>query len=226
MTDILQTAVISERRAGYAGVKRVLDIIGSAMLLVALSPLLAVLAAWIKLGDHGPVLYSGVRVGRDGKEFSMHKFRTMVTGADKVGPASTAGDDKRITASGRVMRRFKLDELPQLWNVLVGEMSFVGPRPQVPWAVNLYTPKERALLWVRPGITDFASLRYRNEAEILRGSPDPDKDYLEKIAPGKIRLGLHYVQNYSFWTDAKLLAATALAIFGANPEWALPKHVA
>jgi len=153
----------------------------------------------------------------------MRKFRTMVVDADKIGPSSTAGDDPRITRPGKFMRRFKLDELPQLFNVLRGEMSFVGPRPQVQWAVDLYTPEERLLLSVRPGITDFASLRFRNEDEILKGSADPDKDYLEKIAPQKIKLGLHYVRNQSLLTDLKLIVATGLMVFGVSPEWCLPR---
>ncbi len=203
--------------------KRLFDIVLSALGLLVLSPVLAGLALWIKRSDPGPCLYAGVRVGRGGRPFKMLKFRTMVVDADKVGPSSTSGDDQRITRPGRVMRRFKLDELPQLVNVLRGDMSFVGPRPQVQWAVDLYSPAERQLLTVRPGITDFASLRFRNEAEILRGSTDPDKDYLEKIAPGKIQLGLYYVRHHSLSTDLKLILATALAVAGVDPEWCLPR---
>lgn len=206
----------------YPLVKRVLDLASAATGLLLLSPLLLGLALWIRRSDPGPVLYAGVRVGRGGRPFRMLKFRSMIVDADKVGPSSTSGDDPRISRPGRVMRRFKLDELPQLINVLKGEMSLVGPRPQVQWAVDLYSPEERQLLSVRPGITDYASLRYRNEAEILRGSSDPDRDYLEKIAPGKIALGLFYVRNYSFVTDVKLLLATMLTAAGVDPEWCLP----
>src|SRR6185437_14093478 len=149
---------------------------------VALSPLFMAIAAWVKLSSPGPVLYAGLRIGRGGVPFRMLKFRTMVVNADALGASSTSADDARLTSAGRVLRRFKLDELPQLVNVLRGDMSFVGPRPQVGWAVELYTPEERELLSVRPGITDFASLKFRNEGEILRGSADPDRDYLEKIA--------------------------------------------
>jgi lipopolysaccharide/colanic/teichoic acid biosynthesis glycosyltransferase len=152
----------------------------------------------------------------------MLKFRTMVANADRMGATSTADDDARLTVAGRFLRRFKLDELPQLINVLLGEMSFVGPRPQVEWAVKLYNPEEQHLLSIRPGITDFASLRFRNEGEILHGSIDPDRDYLEKIAPHKIRLGLYYVRNYSFSIDAKILAATLLSLAGVDPAWCLP----
>jgi lipopolysaccharide/colanic/teichoic acid biosynthesis glycosyltransferase len=203
--------------------KRLFDIVLSASGLIVLFPVLAGLALWIKVSHPGPCLYAGVRVGRGGRLFKMLKFRTMVVDADKVGPSSTSGDDPRITRPGLVMRRFKLDELPQLLNVLRGDMSFVGPRPQVQWAVDLYSTTERQLLSVRPGITDFASLRFRNEAEILRGSTDPDRDYLEKIAPGKIQLGLYYVHNYSFVTDVKLILATGLAVWGVDPEWCLPQ---
>jgi lipopolysaccharide/colanic/teichoic acid biosynthesis glycosyltransferase len=207
----------------YPLIKRLLDFIASLAGIILLSPLLIALVIWIKLADPGPVFYYGVRVGRNGKLFRMMKFRTMVVNADKVGPSSTAGDDPRITRPGHFMRRFKLDELSQLFNVLRGEMSLVGPRPQVQWAVDLYTPEERALLTVRPGITDFASLRFRNEAEILQGSTDPDKDYLEKIAPLKIRLGLHYVRTYSLGTDLKILLATVLSLAGVDPAWCLPR---
>jgi len=152
----------------------------------------------------------------------MIKFRTMVIGADKLGPSSTARGDDRITRPGHFIRRFKLDEISQLINVFRGDMSLVGPRPQVQWAVDLYTPEERRLLDVRPGITDYASIRFRNEAEILAGSPDPDRDYLEKIAPLKIKLGLYYVGTYSLFTDLKLIVATILSVVGVNPEWSLP----
>jgi lipopolysaccharide/colanic/teichoic acid biosynthesis glycosyltransferase len=155
----------------------------------------------------------------------MLKFRTMIVDAERVGPSSTAGDDPRITRPGRFMRRLKLDELPQLLNVLVGDMSFVGPRPQVQWAVDLYSSEERHLLDVRPGITDWASLLFRNEGEILAGSSDPDRDYLEKIAPLKIKLGLHYVYHRSFIVDLEIILATALSVVGVDPAWCLPRGV-
>ena len=207
----------------YPFLKRTLDFFLALGALVVLSPVLFAIVLWIKLADPGPVLYAGNRVGRGGKTFRMLKFRTMVVDADRVGPSSTAGDDPRITRPGRFMRRLKLDELPQLINVLRGEMSFVGPRPQVHWAVDLYTTEQRTLLAVRPGITDYASLRFRNEGEILKGSKDPDKDYLEKIAPLKIELGLHYVQTYSLVSDVKLIVATFLSVFGVDPGWCLPR---
>jgi lipopolysaccharide/colanic/teichoic acid biosynthesis glycosyltransferase len=204
--------------------KRAFDLILSLIGLIVFGPVLLLLALWIKLGSKGPLFYRGARVGRGGRTFRIYKFRTMIVDADKVGPSSTGEDDPRITRCGKFLRRYKLDELPQLLNVLAGEMSFVGPRPQVQWAVDLYTPRERDLLKVRPGITDYASLVFRNEGEILRGSADPDKDYLEKIAPEKIRLGLLYVQSHSVGTDIKIILATVGAILGKDPSWCLPEH--
>jgi lipopolysaccharide/colanic/teichoic acid biosynthesis glycosyltransferase len=207
----------------YPGCKRAMDVTLAVLGVVVLLPLLLGVAAWIKFADGGPVFYKGMRVGRRGATFRMIKFRTMIVDAEKRGPSSTSAQDARLTAPGRFLRRFKLDELPQLFNVLRGDMSFVGPRPQVQWAVDLYTPEERLLLSVRPGISDFASLRFRNEGEILRGSVDPDKDYLEKIAPLKIKLGLYYVRNQSLATDLKVIVATALSVFGMEPDWCLPR---
>jgi len=210
----------------YPFLKRLIDFAVALVGLIILSPVLLGIAVWVKATSAGPVLYGGRRIGKNGQAFRMLKFRTMVANADKIGGSSTAADDARLTAPGRVLRRYKLDELPQLLNVLRGDMSFVGPRPQVEWAVNLYTPEERGLLTVRPGITDFASLRFRNEGEILRGSVDPDRDYLEKIAPHKIRLGLYYVRHYSLAVDLKILAATLLSLVGIDPSWCLPTAVA
>ena len=202
--------------------KRLFDIVVSAIgLILCILPLLA-FALWIKFDSKGPVFYRGRRVGRNGKPFNVLKFRSMVVDAERIGASSTSDDDPRITRPGKFLRRGKLDELPQMINVLVGEMSWVGPRPQVQWAVDLYTAEERALLTIRPGITDYSSLVYRNEGEILRGSTDPDKDYMEKIAPGKIRLGLIYVRTHNLWIDVKIMVATALAILGVDPTWCLP----
>jgi|SRR2546422_4357700 len=192
--------------------KRSFDLILSLLGLIILAPLLAALALLIKLDSPGPVFYRGVRAGRFGKPFRIFKFRTMVEDADKVGGWSTAGDDPRVTRTGRFLRKYKLDELPQLFNVLLGEMSLVGPRPQVPWAVDLYTEEERCILRVRPGITDPASLEFRDEGEILRASTNPDKDYLEKIHPEKMRLSLEYVRTQSFWLDCKILWQTVAAV--------------
>lgn len=198
--------------------KRAFDLLGSMLGLLVLSPVLFFIALLIKVGSKGPVWYRGLRVGRSGVPFRIFKFRTMVANADKIGASSTPDNDPRITRVGRFLRKYKLDELPQLINVLVGEMSLVGPRPQVPWAVELYRDEEKALLTVRPGITDYASIRFSNEADILRGSLDPDKDYLEKIAPEKIRLGLEYVRNRNLWVDMRIISATLWGLVGGNPE--------
>lgn len=194
--------------------KRALDLIISLIGVLLLSPFLIIIALLIKLNSKGPVFYRGVRAGLFGKPFHMFKFRTMVQDADRIGGASTPNDDRRITKVGRFLRKFKIDELPQLFNVLAGQMSLVGPRPQVLWAVERYTDEEKIALTVLPGITDYASLRFRNEGEILRGSADPDKDYFEKIHPEKMRLTLEYVRNQSFWFDCKILLETlAVLVF-------------
>lgn len=196
--------------------KRVLDFIVSLTALVILSPLLLAIAIGIKLGSTGPVFYRGPRVGLDGRMFDMLKFRTMIVGADAKGPSSTAADDARITPIGARLRRFKIDELPQLINVLRGEMSLVGPRPQVKWAVDGYNRDEQRLLTVRPGITDWASLRFSNEGELLKGSSDPDRDYMLKIHPEKVALGLEYVDGVSFATDIRILLRTVASILGVR----------
>jgi lipopolysaccharide/colanic/teichoic acid biosynthesis glycosyltransferase len=193
--------------------KRVFDFTLASVALVALSPVLAVVGLAIKLDSSGPVFYRGARVGLNGKRFSMLKFRSMIVNAEAVGGSSTPDDDPRVTKVGRFLRGAKLDELPQLINVLKGDMSFVGPRPQVQWAVDRYTPEERLVLTVRPGITDYASLRFANEGEILKGSTDPDRDYMEKIHPEKMRLSLEYVRSRSFATDLAIIGRTLGAVF-------------
>jgi lipopolysaccharide/colanic/teichoic acid biosynthesis glycosyltransferase len=188
------------------------DLIFSTIGLVILSPLFLAIAWSIHRDDGGPVFYRGERVGKGGVPFRIFKFRTMVVNAEKIGGSSIADEDPRITRIGALLRKYKLDELPQLFNVLVGDMSLVGPRPQVRWAVARYSPEERRLLTLRPGITDYASLRFPNEGEILKGSVDPDRDYLEKIHPEKMRLSLHYLYNRSFREDLKILVRTLKTI--------------
>lgn len=192
--------------------KRLFDIAASSFGLLIISPLLLVIAVLIKLDSPGPVFYRGARVGLFGTPFRILKFRTMIENAEVIGAASSPEDDPRVTRFGHILRKYKLDELPQLFNVLAGKMSLVGPRPQVLWAVERYTQDERALLSVRPGITDYASLRFREEGEILRGSSDPDKDYFEKIHPEKMRLGLEYIRKRTFWLDCQILARTLGAV--------------
>ncbi len=209
-------------RAGnrvYPVAKRILDVIAAALGLPILSPVLLAISVAIRVGSPGPVLYRSIRVGMNGKPFTLLKFRTMVVGADTLGGSSTPADDPRLTPVGRWLRWYNLDELPQLINVVRGEMSLVGPRPQVPWAVSRYTEKERVVLSVRPGMTDYASLAFRNEAEILRGSVDPDRDYFAKIHAHKMRLGLKYVNEASFATDLRILALTAFdMVRGGGPR--------
>ncbi len=192
--------------------KRLFDIVASLLGLMLLFPLFALLSILIKRESPGLVFYRGLRAGRHGNPFRICKFRTMVMNADKIGGPSSSADDPRITRVGQFLRRYKLDELPQLVNVLKGEMSLVGPRPEVLQEVLSYTQEEKRLLEVRPGITDWASIRFRNEGEILRGSADPHAAYLEKIRPEKIRLGLEYVENRSFLTDCRIIAITLKAI--------------
>jgi lipopolysaccharide/colanic/teichoic acid biosynthesis glycosyltransferase len=193
--------------------KRSFDILLSLFGLILLSPVLIFLGLLIKGEDGGPVFYRGMRVGRYGKPFKIFKFRTMAVNAEEIGGSSTANDDPRITRVGKLLRKYKLDELPQLINVLKSEMSIVGPRPQVQWAVDLYTLEEKQILSVLPGITDYASLKFPNEGEILRGSKDPDRDYMEKIHPEKMHLSLEYVKNRSMWIDVKIIFKTIKALF-------------
>ncbi len=192
--------------------KRLFDLLISALGLIASSPVLvpAMVAIWLQ-DFHSP-FYRGVRVGQHGRPFRMVKLRSMVWDADKVGVDSTSARDPRITPVGHFIRRYKLDELPQLWNVLKGEMSIVGPRPQVPRDVALYTEEEKRLLEVKPGITDIASIVFADEGEILKDSEDPDLDYNRLIRPWKSRLGLLYIEHRSLGLDLRLIYLTAVAI--------------
>lgn len=192
--------------------KRLFDIVVTITGLMLLSPLLLLIAWRIKSEDSGPVFYRGVRVGLHGKLFRIFKFRTMVVDAERLGAASTADDDSRITRTGGFLRKYKLDELPQLINVFFGDMGLVGPRPEVKKFTDMYTEAEKVILTVRPGITDWASLWNSDEGAILKGSLDPDKDYLEKIRPEKIQLQLKYVRERSFWTDIKIIFLTLKTI--------------
>ncbi len=193
-------------------VKRALDLVIAIVALLVLSPLLLVISLAIWLQDFRSPLYVAPRVGRAAVVFRMVKFRSMAAGADRTGVDSTSADDRRITRIGALLRSCKLDELPQLWNVLTGAMSLVGPRPQVAREVNLYTPVERGLLDVRPGITDLASIVFADEGEILAGRPDPDLAYNQLIRPWKSRLGLLYVRRRSVVLDLRLLWLTVVAL--------------
>lgn len=192
--------------------KRLFDIVVSSIGLLILSPLFLLITLLIKLDSKGSVFYRGVRVGRFGKPFRIFKFRTMVVNAEKIGGPSTAGDDPRITKIGKFLRKYKLDELPQLVNVLKGEMSFVGPRPEVKQYVDMFTEEEKAILSVKPSITDWASLWNIDEASILAGSQDPEKTYMEKIRPIKLKLQLKYVKERSLYIDLKIIILTILSV--------------
>lgn len=188
--------------------KRAFDFVSAGIGLLLLSPLFLVLAVLVKLTSRGPVLYRQARVGRSGKMFRIAKFRSMHVDADKRGLAITSSGDPRVTRVGRVLRQFKLDELPQLWNVLKGEMSMVGPRPEVPGYVECYSASQRAVLSVRPGITDPASILYRDEEKVLAGHTDRDLYYREIVLPEKLKLNLKYLTDISFFRDLSLLQRT------------------
>ena len=194
--------------------KRLFDIFFSFLGLIITSPLFLMAAFLVKLSSPGPVFFRGGRIGKDGKPFKIYKFRTMVVGAEKIGGPSTPSDDLRLTKIGKFLKRFQLDELPQLINVLKGEMSLVGPRPEAPFYVNMMTEEEKKIiLSVRPGMTDLASLWNFHEGEILKGSQDPERTYMEKIRPQKIRLQIEYVKNRSFRLDLKIILKTIIKIF-------------
>src|SRR5260370_22485156 len=196
--------------------KRFFDIIVAAIGLVLLASTLALIALMVKLRSPGPALYRGTRVGLGGKLFSMLKLRTMVVNAESLGGSATPADDQRLTSIGKFLRRYKLDELPQLLNVLAGDMSLVGPRPEGQKYVGLYSPEEQAILSVRPGITDWASIWNSNAAAVLEGSRDPEKAYDELIRPTKITLQLLYARNHSLLMNMKILLHTALKLFNEN----------
>ena len=188
--------------------KRAFDIIASGLGLIVLSPLFLVLAIWIKLDSKGPVFYRQVRVGYKNKDFRIFKFRSMRVGSDKGSLVTIGGHDPRVTRSGYFIRKFKFDELPQLINVFVGDMSLVGPRPEVRHYVDYWTPEQMHVLDVRPGITDPASIKFRNENELMEKAEDPEKYYIEVIMQEKIKLYLEYVEKHSFWYDLGLIFKT------------------
>ena len=188
--------------------KRFFDVVASGFGLIVLSPLFLVLAIWIKCDSKGPVFYRQVRVGRGNKDFRIFKFRSMRVGADKGSLVTIGGHDPRVTRSGYFIRKFKFDELPQLINVLVGDMSLVGPRPEVRHYVDYWTPEQMHVLDVRPGITDPASIKFRNENELMEQAEDPEKYYIEVIMQEKIKLYLEYVEKHSFLYDFGLILKT------------------
>lgn len=188
--------------------KRLFDILASGLGLICLSPLFAILAIWIKADSRGPVFYRQVRVGRGNRDFRIFKFRSMRPDSDKGRLITVGGHDPRVTRSGYYIRKYKLDELPQLINVFIGDMSLVGPRPEVRRYVDMYSPEQMRVLEVRPGITSLASIRYRNENEILAASDDPDRTYIEKVMPDKLAIDLEYVADASLINDIRLIFST------------------
>jgi lipopolysaccharide/colanic/teichoic acid biosynthesis glycosyltransferase len=193
-------------------IKRVFDVVMSAIGLILLSPFFLIISLFIKMDSQGPILFKQVRVGRYEKNFKILKFRTMVTDAEKKGAQITVGRDSRITRVGHFLRKSKLDELPQLINVFIGDMSLVGPRPEVPKYTQYYNEHEKRIFEIRPGITDYASIKYRDENEILALSSDPENTYIDEIMRDKLKLNLEYLQKRSVLTDIKIIFDTLYRI--------------
>ena len=191
---------------------RLCDIVFSAIGLLLLSPLFLLVYILIRCESKGGGFYCQQRVGRDGRMFGLYKFRSMRTGSDKKGLITVGGHDSRITRMGYFIRKYKIDELPQLWNVLKGDMSLVGPRPEVKKYVDLYTEEQRRVLSVRPGITDYASIEYVDENEILGNAEDPDRVYVEEIMPAKIKLNMRYIENRNLNEYFKIIGLTFINI--------------
>lgn len=187
---------------------RCCDIVFSLLGLLILSPLLLIVALWIVIDNPGPVFYRQQRVGKNNKDFGLLKFRSMRIGADKMSLITIGDHDPRVTRAGYSIRKYKLDELPQLWNVLIGDMSLVGPRPEVRRYVDIYTEEQRRVLNVRPGITDYASIEYIDENRLLALSADPDKTYIEQIIPAKIRLNMRYIEHQTLGEYFKIILLT------------------
>jgi lipopolysaccharide/colanic/teichoic acid biosynthesis glycosyltransferase len=193
-------------------IKRLFDFTAALIGLVLLSPVLVLIGLVLWLHSSGPIFYRANRIGKDGHPFAMYKFRTMIVDADRHGPLVTAGDDPRVTRVGRILRLTKLDELPTLWNVLIGDMSLVGPRPENPKLAALYNEEQRRVWLVRPGVTGLATVRYRHEEALLAGVEDLEAKYFE-IMQDKLRLELEYIKRQSFMLDITILWRTMLAIF-------------
>ena len=191
-------------------IKRTFDIVMSLIGIIILSPIFIIVSILIKIDSPGNILFLQKRVGRYGKEFNIYKFRTMISDAEKLGKQITVGEDSRITKIGAILRKFKIDELPQLFNVLNGDMSLVGPRPEVPKYVSLYTEKQKKVLSIRPGITDMASLRYRDENDILGKVDNPEEYYINVIMQDKLNLNLEYIEKSNIIFDISLILKTII----------------
>lgn len=191
----------------YLFSKRIFDVVSSLIALMLFSPLIIIISLWIAIDSRGGVFYKQIRVGKNQKEFGLYKFRSMRPNSDKAGQI-TVGNDSRVTKVGRFIRKFKIDEVPQLINILKGDMSVVGPRPEVPKYVNMYSAEQLKVLSVLPGLTDYASIEYLDEQKILGAAEDPDKAYIEEVMPAKLKLNLKYISDRSFWLDIKLIFRT------------------
>ncbi|MFN8712173.1 MAG: sugar transferase [Bacteroidota bacterium] len=194
--------------------KRLFDVVASFIGLLILLPVLLLLALWVLFDSRGGIFYRQVRVGRGGKDFKLWKFRTMHPDADKRGLLTVGGRDPRITRAGYYLRKYKLDELPQLLNVLTGDMSLVGPRPEVRKYVSLYTPEQLRVLDVRPGITDYASIEYADENELLAKAADPERTYIEEVMPAKLKLNAKYIAEKGVMKDVRIIWLTVRKILG------------
>lgn len=203
--------ILSQKRLSL-GVKKVFDFVMAFILLLLISPILIILAVLIKLDSPGDVFYRQVRITQYGKEFRIHKFRTMVSNADRIGSLVTVGEDVRITKVGKILRKYRLDELPQLIDILEGNMSFVGTRPEVPKYVNEYSEEMKATLLLPAGITSEASICYKDEAELLEGAEDVDAMYVKKVLPEKMKYNLKMVKEFSFLKDVGLMFKTVFAV--------------
>ena len=191
----------------YPVAKRLFDFFSALFALILFSPLLLIIAIWIMVDSRGGVFYKQIRVGKNQKEFGLLKFRSMRPNSDKAGQL-TIGNDSRVTKVGAFLRKYKLDEIPQLINILKGELSVVGPRPEVPKYVNMYSKEQLKVLEALPGLTDYASIEYLNEQAVLGAAEDPEKAYIEEVMPAKLRLNLKYIHERSFWLDIKLIFKT------------------
>lgn len=193
--------------------KRIFDILTSAIVLLVLLPVWLVIALLIAIESPGGVFYKQVRVGKDNRDFQLYKFRTMRVGSDKKGLLTVGERDNRITRIGYFLRKYKIDEFPQLLNIIKGDMSIVGPRPEVRKYVDMYTPEQTKVLSVRPGLTDYASIKYVNENEVLAASDNPEQTYIDEVMPAKLELNLQYIANQSLLEDIRLIFKTFKAIF-------------
>jgi lipopolysaccharide/colanic/teichoic acid biosynthesis glycosyltransferase len=196
----------------YHFFKRIFDLLSALIVIIVFSPLLILLSVWIAFDSKGGVFYKQERVGKNGKLFNLLKFRSMRPNADRAGQL-TVGDDNRVTKVGRFIRKYKLDELPQLFNIVKGEMSVVGPRPEVPKYVDMYSEEQKKVLLALPGLTDFASIEYLDEQKILGAADNPEKIYIEEVMPAKLELNLKYIKERNFWLDIGLIFKTIFSIF-------------